>query len=359
MNRAAVSAAPKRGWRAPLLYLTCALAATLCSPGLRAQDIDSLPLYQPAGKVSGTIRLWGHGSFKTDFMGKLVKAWVEGFNKYQPDVKIDNKMYGTASAIGALYAGAGDLAILGEEISPPAARAFQRVKHYPPFIVEIATGSLDVEFYDYAHMVFVNKDNPLNQLTLAQVDAIFGAEHRRGLHNIRTWGELGLTGEWADKRIQPYTWRDEDFALFTQETVMLGSHRWNNDLKDFIHITRPDGSLYEHSRQILDALARDRYGIAISNQHFANPQVKSLALASKDGGPYYPATKENLIAQKYPMTRIIPAVLDRKPGQPVDPKVREFLRFILSREGQQDIVRETGYLPLGSQAIREQLKKLQ
>jgi phosphate transport system substrate-binding protein len=323
------------------------------------QFVDSLPLYKPDGKVSGTIILWGHGSPKHDFMGKLVRLWINGFNRYQPEVKFENRMYGTASAIGALYTGAGNLAILGEEISPTAATAFKRVKHYAPTGVQIATGSLDVNYFDYAHMIFVHKDNPLSQLTLTQLEAIFGNEHRRGPRNIRTWGELGLTGEWADKPIQPYGWKvDVDFALFFREAVLEGSHRWNVDVKEFVHIIRPDGSVYEHGQQILDALAQDRFGIAISNVRFANPEVKALALAKQEGGPYYEATKANLISQNYPLTRIIPAFFDRAPGQPVDPKVREFLRYVLSREGQQALLQESGYLPLGVDAIREQLEKL-
>ncbi len=90
-----------------------------------------------------------------------------------------------------------------------------------------------------------------------------------------------------------------------------------------------------------------------------NSQVKPLALAVNDSEPYYEATKENLIQRKYPFTRIIPAFINRAPGQPVDPKVKEFLRYILSYEGQQDLVREGGYLPLSEESIREQLKKLE
>jgi phosphate transport system substrate-binding protein len=346
-------------WRFARLAMLAWLSSALWVTAVQAQQLDALPRYQPEQKVSGTIRLWGHGSFKSDFMGKLVKSWGDGFAKYQPEVRLENKMYGTASAIGALYTGNGDIAILGEEISPAAAAAFERAKHYPPLGIEIATGSLDVAFFDYAHVVFVHKDNPLSRLTLTQADAIFGAEHRLGTRNIRTWGELGLSGEWSRKRIQPYAWKDLDFSLFIQEVMLGGSHRWNNDLKEFAHLRRPDGSLYEHGQQILDALASDRFGIAISNLRYANPQVKPVAVASRDGQPYYEATKENLISQNYPLTRIIPAFIDRKPGQPVDPKVREFLRYILSREGQQDIVRDTGYLPLDARVIREQLKKLQ
>jgi phosphate transport system substrate-binding protein len=341
-----------------LVIFTWLSSAVAVAAAQEQGELDLMPRYQPEQQVQGIIRLWGHGSFKSDFMGKLVRSWANGFAKYQPEIRLENKMYGTASAIGALYTGKGDVAILGEEISPAAAAAFERARHYAPTKVEIATGSVDVQFFDYAHVIFVHKDNPVSRLTLTQADAIFGAEHRRGPRNIRTWGELGLTGEWAARRIQPYGWKDLDFSLFIQEAMLGGSHRWNNDLKEFAHIHRPDGSIYEHGQQILDALANDRFGIAISNLRYANPQVKALALAARDAETYYPPTKENLIAQNYPLTRIIPAFIDRKPGEPVDPKVREFLRYILSREGQQAIVQDTGYLPLNARAIREQLDKL-
>jgi phosphate transport system substrate-binding protein len=325
----------------------------------QAQLADGLPGYHPQQLVSGSIRLWGHGSFKADFMGQLLKAWSDGFRRFHPDARLDNQMYGTASAIGALYTGVGDIAILGEEISPAAAAAFTRVTGYAPLGIEIATGSLDVAFFDYAHMIFVHKDNPLARLTLAQADAIFGAEHRRGAQNIRRWGQLGLDGEWGERRITPYSWKDLDFSLFIQDAVMQGSHRWNSDLQEFGHARNPDGSQYDHGKRILDALAGDRYGIAISNIRYANPLVKPLAIARDAGGPWYNATPDTLVSQAYPLTRIIPAYVDRAPGQPLEPALREFLRYVLSREGQQDIVRTTGYLPLGAPALALQLRKLQ
>jgi len=321
--------------------------------------VDLLPLYVPEQKASGTISLWGHGSFKRDFLGKLVHAWTDGFRRLQPQVQFENRMYGSASAIGALFTGAGNLAILGEEINPAAATAFQRAKGYPPTGVQIATGSLAASFFDYAHMIFVHADNPIGRLTVTQLEAIFGTEHKRGRHNVRTWGQLGLAGGWHGRRIQPYSWKtDEDFGLFFREAVLGGSHRWNVDVKEFAHLTRPDGSVYEHGAQILDALAQDRCGIAISNLRYANPQVKPLALASREGGPYYRATCANLISQSYPLTRIVPAFVDRAPGGPLDPKLREFLRYILSRAGQRALLAQSDYLPLGADAIRGQLEKL-
>jgi len=321
--------------------------------------VDSLPLYKPAEKVAGTITLWGHGSFKRDFMGKLVSLWIDTFHREQPDVSFVYKMYGTASAVGALYTDAGNIALLGEEISPEAALAFRRAKGYAPTGIEVATGSLDVNFFDYAHMVFVHKDNPVEKLTLPQLDAIFGAEHRRGMRNIRTWDELGSRGEWSGQRIQPYGWKvDEDFAIFFREAVLLDSHRWNVDIEERVHMMRPDGTQYDHGQQILDALAKNPHGIAIANVRYANPQVKALSLARAAGEPYYAPTIANLISQKYPLVRVIPAFIDRPPGQPVEPAVREFLRFILSREGQQALLRESGYLPGGPDIIARQLEKL-
>jgi phosphate transport system substrate-binding protein len=338
------------------LMLTIVALATGCAS---AQTLESLPHYHPQQNVAGVIRIWGHGSPKNNFMGRLVKAWEEGFRRFQPFIQVENRMYGTASAIGALYTGVADMTILGEEIHAPAAAAFERVMRYPPLEIEIATGSVDVRNFDYAHVFFVHKDNPLSQMNLTQLDAIFGSEHRRGPRNIRTWGELGLTGEWANKPITPYGWRlDDDFATYLQDALLMGSHKWNCDLREFKHINNPDGSIYDHGQQILDALAKDRYGIAVSNLRYMSEDVKPLALAVKDDEPYYEATKENLTQRRYPFTRIIPAFINRAPGKPVDPKVREFLRYILSYEGQAIIVREGGYLPLNAASILEQLKKL-
>ena len=329
------------------------------TPG-RTQNAESLPKYQSEQTVSGTLRLWGHGSPDTDFMGKLVRTWEEGFRKHHPGIQFENRMYGTASAIGALYAGAGDLAIMGREIRPFEISAFERVFRYPPLGVDITTGSLDIRNMDFALNVFVHKDNPLGKLTMTQVDAIFGCEHLRGPRNIRIWGELGFTGEWQDKPINVYGFPiNRGFAVFFQDAALGGSRKWNGDLKEFGDVRQPDGTLRDGGLRILDALARDPYGIAYSNLRYMNAQVKPLALAATDGGPYYEATKENLIRHKYPLTRFITTFVNRAPGGRLDPKVKEFLRYILSREGQQEVVRDGHYLPLSEEAVRAQLRKLE
>ena len=321
--------------------------------------VASFPNYIPQQKVSGVIRISGHGSAKIAWMRQLIVLWEQDFQQFQPDVKLEYDMYGTSSAIPALFTGVADLAILGEEIDPAAVRTFERVKHYPPLGIDIFTGSVDIRNIDYAQMFFVSKDNPLAHLSLAELDGIFGEEHRRGPTNIRTWGQLGLTGEWADKPITLYGWRiDDSFGLFLQQYLLEGSHRWNCALHEFSHIYRPDGTIYDHGQQILDALAKDRYGIAVSNIRYAGPEVKPLAIGVLPSGPFYPVTKQTLIDRTYPLARVIPAVIDRPPGMPIDPKVKEFLRYLLSREGQQVVVRDGRYLPLSAVAAQKEMRKL-
>ena len=294
-------------------------------------------------------------------MGMLVKSWEEGFRKFQPGVNFEYDMYGTASAMGALYTGKGDIAILGQEIYPFETTAFEQVKHYPPLGIEIATGSVDVRNFDFAINVFVNANNPLAQMTIDQIDKVF-AWHEGGADaNIETWGQLGLTGEWADKPIHLYGWRETDiFSTFVEHAALHDSHRWRCGMKQYAHIHRPDGTIYDSGQQILDQLSNDPYGIALSNVRYLNglDAVKPLALARTAAGPFYAATKETLINRQYPLGRIIPAEIDRAPGQPVDPKVREFLLYILSREGQGDIVRNGKYLPMQPEAAERERKKL-
>lgn len=324
-----------------------------------AQIVAAFPAYIPQQPVSGIIRIWGHGNSRLPWMRNLVTLWEEGFRKFHPGITVRYEMHGTSSGIPSLFTGIGDIAILGEEILPEAAAAFERAKHYPPLGVEICTGSVDVRNFDYAQMFFVHKDNPLAQLTLAQLDAVFGSEHRRSRENIRTWGQLGLKGEWADKPITPYGWAITDsFGAFLQTALLGGSHRWNNELREFIHINRPDGTTHDHGQQILDSLARDRHGIAVSNIRYAGPDVKPLALGLRPEGPFIAVSKQTLVERRYPLTRTIPAVVDRPPGLPLEPKVREFLRFLLSREGQQVVNQDGRYLPLAADFAATQLGKL-
>jgi phosphate transport system substrate-binding protein len=325
------------------------------------QALDALPPYRPAAMVSGTIRLWGHGAPVLDFMGQLVKSWEADFQRFQPGVRFEYDMYGTASAMGALYTDQGDIAVLGQEIYPFELTAFHKVKGYEPTEIEIATGSVDVRNFDFALGVFVNRNNPLQHLSLEQIDEIFAYHEGGAATNITTWGQLGLTGKWADKPIHLYGWTEADiFSTFIERTALHGSHRWRCGMKQYAHIHRPDGTIYDSGQQIVDQLVNDPYGMGLSNVRYLHgDEVKALALGRTGAGPFFAATKETLISRRYPLTRIIPAEIDRKPGQPVDPKVREFLRYLLSRDGQEAIVRNGKYLPMDPGIARQMLTRLQ
>jgi phosphate transport system substrate-binding protein len=206
----------------------------------------------------------------------------------------------------------------------------------------------------------VHKDNPLSLLTLAQLDAIFGYEHLRGPQSIRTWGQLGLRGEWAKQPIHLYGFDAySGSGRFFRHAVLNDSRNMNWDrMREITDRKNRDGSVVDAGRRILDALAMDRFGIAVSNLPIGKAQVKPLALAGDAAGPFVAATKENLISRRYPLVRAGVALINRAPGQQLDPKVREFLRYILSRDGQMDIVDEGMFLPLGAGRSDVQLEKL-
>jgi phosphate transport system substrate-binding protein len=317
------------------------LGGLLVSP-LEGQGPASLPAYQPEQQISGTIRSWGNDQMKT-----LMTRWEEGFKKYHPGVRFDTTLQGTGTAIAGLYTGVADIALMGRSASSTENMGFEWVFRYKPLGVQVSTGSLAEPGKSYAPVVFVHKDNPLSQMTLPQLDAVFGCEHLRGPKIFRTWGDVGLTGEWSARPIHAYGPDIQSAtASFFRELVLKGSYKWRCDMKEGVEA------------QVLDALATDRNGIAYSALGYRNPQVKPIALAVEDGGPYYVPTVENVQERKYPLSRTTWVFVNRPPDRPLDPKVKEFLRYVLSREGQQDVVRAGDYLPLSAGIALEQLKLL-
>src|ERR1700738_3672804 len=280
-----------------LAMLLLGIAAINC----RAQAVSSAPRYQPQQIVTGTIRIWGGES-----MSAVTKRWAEAFRKYHPAINFEIKLMGTATAMPALYMNQADLALLGRESNSTDDNGFLHVLYYAPVRFELMTGSLEVPGESYALVVFVHKDNPLSKLTIAQLDAIFGCEHRHGLDNIRRWGQLGLSGEWKDKRIKLYSYDAESgTGLFFLHAALGDSRKMNwENLKEFRDIKNPDGSTYESGQQIIDALEKDRFWMAVSSIHYATPGLKAVALAATDGGQFYSATKDNLITRKYPLRRL-------------------------------------------------------
>ena len=314
------------------------------------QQVTGLPAYIPAHRVAGVIRSWGSPE-----MSRLMRTWEEDFKRFQPGVEFEDSLQGTASAIAGIYSGRADLALLGRDIWPAEIAAFHSVHGYDPASIEVATGSFDTPKATYALMVFVHKDNPLQALSLAKLEEIFASVQGPATNGIHAWGDLGLTGEWADKPIHLYGFDlDNDKALAFGRIVFRKTRRWSCGVQEFSNSTSEDAG-----QLILKALAKDRYGIAISNLYYASPNTRALALSFNDDGPFVVPTRESVQSRLYPLTRSVHIVIDRNPAQPVDPKITEFLRYVLSRQGQEDVLDEKTYLPLPDDIVRLERKQLQ
>jgi phosphate transport system substrate-binding protein len=340
-----------------------ALLARKRGAGLGAAGaLDLPPPYEPEGTVSGRVRIWGHGAYdrKRDFIGALVRAWEQGFNQFQPAVRFDNHLVGTAAAIGALYTGRGDLALMGREIWPPEIAAFKEVLGYPPTGVGVVTGSLDVRNRDYALVVFVHRGNPIKGLTLAQLRSIFAVPDKSAAPSARTWGDLGLTGPWRERPIHLYGLPiSRGFARFFAQRVFGGRQLWRPSLREFADLKGSKGGATDGGQRMLDAMASDPDGIGYAGLLYHNAAVRPVALAERTDTPYIEPTRETVMDHSYPLTRIVTLFLNRPPGKSVDPKVREFLRYVLSRQGQEAVLRYgSGYLPMLAPCAARQLGRL-
>lgn len=335
---------------------TAALAAT--------GDLAALPDYRPAQQVSGVLRSWGN-----DHMGVLMRSWEEGFRRYQPGVFFTDNLKGTASAPFGLFESVADLALMGRQIFTYEFYGIYRRSLLLPVEVPVATGSFDAPHKTFALTVFVHRDNPLARLTVGQLDAVFGAQRTGGWQglnwnraaargpetNLRTWGQLGLTGEWADRPIHLYGPPGvyPGGATFFQTRVMGGADTWAEGLREF-----------GDRQAMMEALGRDPLGIAYTGMCYRTPLTKPLAIAESPAGPYVAPTRATVADRTYPLSRLIyiyfaPDQPNGDPASPkVDPKVREFLRYVLSRQGQEAVAREGDYLPLTAAIVRAQLKKL-
>jgi phosphate transport system substrate-binding protein len=340
--------------------------AVAFSPGIVcARRAAALPEYRPEKKVSGVIRSWG-----SNHMGTLMRNWEEGFRKYHPNVWFEDSLKGTASAQFGLHENVADLALSGRQIFPYEYYGIYRRSQLRPVEIAVATGSYDVQSKSTALGIFVSRDNPVSRLSLKQLDGIFGAQRTGGWQglewaaeaarsdkgNIRTWGQLGLSGEWADKPIHVYGPPGiyPGGVSFFQARVMGGADTWNEALQEF-----------DNRKIMIEALSKDPYGIAYCGMSYKTPLVKQIALSENSDGPYVLPTKETVANRTYPLARFayIYFAPDRPTGDPanprVNPMVKEFLRYILSRQGQRDVAREGDYLPLTAGLVGEQLRKLE
>jgi phosphate transport system substrate-binding protein len=315
----------------------------------KARLDPGLPSYKPIGTLSGQFQ----GAYQ-DLNTWITEAWAAGFKKIYPNVEFVLKYESPFGSIPSLRAGALQFAVHGRELLDPDRDAFRKKQgvEYDPLVVAVAGGSYRTMGFTDPFVFFVNKENPIERLSLAQLDAMYSTTRNRGYkEDIKTWGQLGLTGEWADKPvILMGVTPPNGYEGFLRERVLKGGK-----LKEGIYTRDTVFPL-----PYLVGFAPHTIGYA--SLSFLTPctkYVKQIDIAEDDGGPYYKGTFEEVLTQKYPLSRVIYISVHRVPGQPLDPRLKEFLRFILSRDGQQVVMNDGIFLPLPAWIVDRELAKLE
>lgn len=290
--------------------------------------------YKAVSGVSGNV-----SSIGSDTLNNLMTLWAEGFNKFYPNAKIQIEGKGSSTAPPALISGTAQFGPMSREMKGTEIDAFEKKYGYKPTAIRSSVDAL---------AVFVNKDNPLKCLTMGQVDAVF-SKSRRGGHkeDVKTWGQLGLTGEWAAKPISLYGRNSASgtYGFFKEQTLK------NGDFKD--EVKEQPGSA-----SVVQGVTVDRFAMGYSGIGYATAGVRAVPLAAREGAKCYEADPDNAYAGTYPLSRFLYVYVNRAPGKALDPLTREFVKLMLSKEGQEVVIKD-GYFPIPATIAKEELNKVQ
>ncbi|MEY2881070.1 MAG: hypothetical protein RLZZ15_3450 [Verrucomicrobiota bacterium] len=337
-------------------------------------DFSALPDYKPAHRLLGVMRIYGTP------LEELVGAWATAFRGHHPQVRLSAYLINTSQGMAGLTLGLADIGLMGHRTWLTSRVAFEREFGYEPLEIKFASGSFDDPQGTTPGLVFiVHKSNPLAGLTLEQIDGIFGTERTGGWDgtkwttaaargpekNLRTWGQLGLTGEWANKPITPHgsdvtisNWDD-----LIQQVAFHGGTKWNPALQENYRadiLAKSRGKTADE--RIIEGVLADPYAIGFMFQRVINrmgADVKVLPIAARAGGPFVTPSAQSFFDGSYPFRNGAYFYLNRPPGQPLALREREFVRFILSRQGQEIIVRSRLFVPLNADQIATELRKLE
>ncbi|MFO7643909.1 MAG: phosphate ABC transporter substrate-binding protein [Desulfosarcina sp.] len=311
--------------------VTVAALLTLSTASQASDLVDpNLKPYQPVSGVSGNIK-----SIGSDSMNNTMTLWAEGFLGQYPNVQIEIEGKGSGTAPPAMISGTAQFGPMSRPMKGEEIDNFEKSYGYKP--VELAT-SIDML------AVYVHKDNPIECLSLQQVDAIF-SKTRRGGHdqNIRTWGDVGLTGQFANMPISLYGRNSASGTYgFFKDNALFGG-----DYKDEVK-EQPGSS------SVVQGTASELGGIGYSGIGYMTADVRAVPLASTPDGKCVSATPDNAYTGEYPLARYLYVYVNHKPGSTMDPLRREFIRYVFSREGQEDVVRD-GYYPITQVIAEEQM----
>lgn len=338
-------------------------------------QLPNFPGYRPEYKVVGGLRIVGSE------LKNAVNQLAEGFLSFHPEVKVSTShVPSSEGGIAGLYFGLSDVAPMGDDAKITDVMPFFNTFGYMPTEISVATGGYEKRGSLFAWAIVANRDNPIDAISVDQLSRVISAERTGGwelINNdykysakhalakdqlIRTWGQLGVKGAWADKEIQTYGYTAPGFAIAIERHLMAWSHKYNPNFKEYVEAKQaaPGSEGQIASTVALEELSSNKYGLGIMPlMHAKNyPNVKVLKVIPPGGGAAVPLTPDTVANRTYPLIRDAYFYLNRAPGQKLDPKVREFMRFVLSREGQEIIARVGYYYPLTPEYLAEQLKKL-
>lgn len=320
--------------RTPCNLLRAALAALAVSAaaGIPASEIDSkLPDYKPVSGVSGNLK-----SIGSDSLNNLMTLWSEGFSAKYPNVKLEIEGKGSSTAPPALISSTAHFGPMSRPMKSAEIEKFEGAHGYAPTAIR---GAID------ALAVYVHKDNPIQCLSLQQVDAIFSKTRNGGLDkNLTTWGDVGMTGAWASRPISLYGRNSASGTYGYFKEVAL----FNGDYKDEVK-EQPGSST------VVQGVASDIAGIGYSGVGYKTADVRTVPLKNSADGTCFDAIGENAVSGDYPLARFLYIYVNKNPNQALDPLRGEFIRFVYSKEGQQAVVKD-GYFPVNHVVADSDLK---
>jgi phosphate transport system substrate-binding protein len=311
--------------------MTFVAAGVATATAVAAVD-PALPSYTKTSGVSGNL-----SSVGSDSLANLMTLWAEEFKKEYPNVNIQIQAAGSSTAPPALTEGTSNMGPMSRPMKDAEIQAFEEKYGYKPTAIPVAIDAL---------AVFVHKDNPIKSLDIAQVDAIFsGTRLCGGATDIKTWGDLGLTGEWAAKPIQLFGRNSVSgtYGYFKEEALCKGDYKAN--------VNEQPGSA-----SVVQSISSTVNAIGYSGIGYKTSSVRAVPL-SKKGGEAFEANETNALAGKFPLARFFYVYVNKAPNKALSPLDAEFVKLVLSKQGQ-DVVVKDGYIPLPKKVIDKTMKEL-
>jgi phosphate transport system substrate-binding protein len=315
------------------VLMSAVAALTMTAMSAQADVDPALPDYEKVSGVSGNL-----SSVGSDTLANLMTLWAEDFKRNYPNVNIQIQAAGSSTAPPALTEGTSNFGPMSRKMKDKELGAFEAKYGYKPTAVPVAIDAL---------AVFVHKDNPIEGLSIPQLDAIFSSTRKCGAaEDAKVWGDLGLDGAWARRDIQ----------LFGRNSVS-GTYGYYKDKAlckgDFKNTVNEQPG----SASVVQSVSTSINGIGYSGIGYRTSSVRLLPLSKKDGQPFVEANADNAISGDYPLSRYLYMYVNKAPNKALSPLEAEFIKQVLSKQGQ-EVVLKDGYIPLPAKVTERVLKSL-